>query len=78
MNVMNMKISLEFKPYQFYEDFLQIEAKHNLAIYGDDLLLRLKEPYREDAKQYGKIFTRDILYNIKCFTNKIKLVGIHM
>lgn len=77
-NDLDMKIRLEFDLSYFQEDFLDTEARYSLAIRGDDLLMRLKESYRESAKQFGKLFTRDILYDIKTTSTKIKLVGIHM
>ena len=79
MKKMDIEVEITLKLSQFKQDFLEIEVLKDLAIYGDDLLLKLKDEYQEDAKKYGKLFSRYLLYYVKSVrNNKVKLVGVYI
>lgn len=74
-----MKIRLSFKLSYFKQDFLEIEVSKGLAILGDQLLYHMKEEYREDAKEYGKLFSKGIMYYCKSYSNReVHLVGVYI
>lgn len=74
-----MKIRLSLKLSYFKQDFLEIEVSKGLAIPGDQLLYHMKEEYREDAKEYGKLFSKGIMYHCKNYNNReVHLVGVYI
>lgn len=74
---MKMRISLRIS--YFKQDFLEIEVLKGLAIDGEQLLYHIKEEYREDAKQYGKLFSKEIMYHCKNYSNGyVNLVGVYI
>ena len=74
-----MKIRLSLKLSYFKQDFLEIEVLKGLAIDGEQLLYHMKEEYREDAKQYGKLFSKGIMYYCKNYSNReVHLVGVYI
>lgn len=78
MKGISMKISLSLKQSYFKQDFLDMEVRKKLAVRGDRLLCHFKEEYQEDAKQYGKLFSNDIMYYCKDYSSgKVHLIGIY-
>lgn len=76
---MEMKIRLSLKLSYFKQDFLEIEVAKGLGIDGEQLVYYMKEEYREDAKQYGKLFSKEIMYHCKNYNNReVHLVGVYI
>lgn len=75
-----MKIRLSMKLSYFKQDFLEIEVLKGLAVPGDQLLFHIKEEYREDAKQYGKLFSKEIMYYCKNYNDEgiVHLIGVYI
>lgn len=76
---LEMKIRLSLKLSYFQQDFLEIEVLKSLAVDGEQLLYHMKEEYREDAKQYGKLFSKEIMYYCKNYGNGyVHLIGVYI
>ena len=60
----------------FKQDFLDIEVDKKYSIYGDDLVERMSEHYKEDAKNHGDLFTDKYIYDCRgVVEDKVLLIG---
>ena len=71
-----MNVTIVFPKSIFEQYFLDCEVSKKLGTHGDDLFYAIRKEYQEDAKEYGKLFSRDIIYLCEDIGSEVKLTGI--
>ena len=57
-----IEVLLSIPVHYFNGDFIKIEVDRNLAIYGDDLKMRIRPGYQYKTDVYKDLFTRKSMF----------------
>lgn len=65
----NLQLQMTIPVNYLQEDFKEIEVKKNLAVHGDDMLVRIKREFVGKAYKFGNLFSHRHLYVCKGVEN---------